>query len=411
MTENTRDNIPLDPIEDAIEDIRQGKMVIVVDDEDRENEGDFILAAKHATPEAINFLTKEARGLICVTLTEDRIDDLRLPLMVDNNEAPLKTAFTVSVELREGVTTGISAEDRSKTSMALADSKYEAKDFVSPGHIFPLRAKRGGVLVRAGHTEAAMDLTQAAGIEGGGVICEILNEDGTMARLPQLRNIADKFGVKLVSIADLIAYRRKTDKLIEYVACPRMPTKYGEFHAAAFKDLVHGQEHLALVRGNIDSSKPVTVRVHSECLTGDAFGSLRCDCGPQLDAALKQIAKEGGVLLYMRHEGRGIGLHNKMRAYELQDEGYDTVEANHKLGFKGDMRTYGVGSQILYELGVREMRLLTNNPTKRIGIEGYGLKVVEQVPIYIPAQEENEQYLITKRDKMGHKFPDSLSSS
>lgn len=396
----------LNTIEDAIEDIRLGKMVVVIDDEGRENEGDIIFAASAATPEKINFLTKYARGLICVSLTEERVEQLRLPMMVQNNNAPLQTAFTVSVEAREGTTTGISVHDRCHTALSLADQSKEAEDFVSPGHIFPIRARKGGVLVRAGHTEAAVDLAQAAGMGDAGVICEVLNEDGTMARLPDLMKFVEKYNLLLISIADLISYRRKSERLVKLVASPRMPTKYGEFQAFAYKDTIHGQEHIALVKGDVISKEPTIVRVHSECLTGDAFASLRCDCGNQLSFAMERIARDGGVLLYMRQEGRGIGLHNKMKAYELQEQGYDTVEANKKLGFKSDMRTYGIGAQILYDLGVRKIRLLTNNPKKKLGLEGYGLTIVEQMPIFCEPNKENFQYLATKKEKMGHDLPE-----
>jgi len=395
----------LNTIEEALEDIKIGKMVVVIDDESRENEGDIIFAASHSTPENINFLTRHARGLICVALTAERIDQLKLPMMVQHNNAPHETAFTVSVEVIKGTTTGISAQDRSKTAKALADSSLEADDFISPGHIFPLRARRGGVLVRAGHTEAAIDLVRAAGAGESGVICEVLNEDGSMARMPDLVKFAAEHDLKLISIADLISYRRKSEKMVKLVASPRLPTKYGDFKAFAYKDIVHGQEHLALVNGDISGDQPVLVRVHSECLTGDAFMSMRCDCGTQLQTAMERISKEGGVLLYMRQEGRGIGLHNKMKAYELQEQGYDTVEANHKLGFKSDQRSYGIGAQILYDLGIRKIILLTNNPQKRKGLEGYGLTIVRQKPIYTKPNDENMQYMKTKKEKMGHELP------
>ncbi|MFC1586391.1 bifunctional 3,4-dihydroxy-2-butanone-4-phosphate synthase/GTP cyclohydrolase II [Fibrobacterota bacterium] len=395
----------LNTIEEALEDIKNGKMVVVIDDESRENEGDVIFPAKVSTPEKINFLAVHARGLICVALTDKRVEQLQLPMMVQRNNTPLQTAFTVSVEVKEGTTTGISAQDRSNTARALSDPAKGAEDFISPGHIFPLRAKKGGVLVRAGHTEAAIDLVQAAGVGDAGVICEVLKEDGSMARLPDLKKFVKRHGLKLITIADLISYRRRSEILVKLVASPRLPTSFGEFQAFAYKDVIHGQEHLALVHGKISSEKTSLVRVHSECLTGDAFGSLRCDCGKQLEVSLERISKEGGVLLYMRQEGRGIGLHNKMKAYELQEKGYDTVEANHKLGFKSDMRTYGIGAQILYDLGVRKINLLTNNPKKRMGLEGYGLTIVKQIPIYTEPNNENRAYLMAKKEKMGHELP------
>lgn len=392
-------------IEDAIKAIARGEMVVVVDNADRENEGDIIFSAQHSTPEKINFLTKYARGLICVSLEESRVDQLQLPMMVTRNTERFQTAFTVSVEAREGTTTGISAQDRSLTAQFLADYSKGARDFISPGHIFPLQARNGGVLVRAGHTEAAVDLMKLAHLPPAGVICEILNEDGTMARLPDLTEFSQKHHLHLISIADLITYRRQGEKLVRKVANPKMPTEYGLFQAVAYEDIIHGGEHLALVKGEISQNQPILVRVHSECLTGDAFGSLRCDCGTQLHFAMDKIASEGGVLLYMRQEGRGIGLHNKMRAYELQDQGMDTIEANEHLGFKSDARTYGIGAQILYDLGCREIRLLTNNPKKKLDLDGFGLKVVEQIPIFSEPTYENRHYLFTKRAKMGHTLP------
>ncbi len=395
----------LDQVQEAIEEIKKGNMIVVVDEENRENEGDIIFSASHSTPEKINFLTKHARGLICVALTEDRVKQLALPMMVNDNTAPHQTAFTVSVEVKEGTTTGISAHDRNNTALALANNNLGPQDFISPGHIFPLRAKKGGVLVRAGHTEAAVDLAKYAGLSGASVICEVLKNDGSMARLEDLKKFAIKHKMKIISVNDLISYRRRKETLIQRIATPRLPTKYGEFQAYAYLDIIHGHEHLALVNGEIHGDKPVMVRVHSECLTGDAFGSLRCDCGTQLSFALETISKNGGVLLYMRQEGRGIGLHNKMRAYELQDQGLDTVEANHRLGFRSDMRSYGIGAQILFDLGIRKINLLTNNPKKRYGMEGYGLTIEKQVPIYSEPNKENLEYLRTKKDKMGHDLP------
>jgi 3,4-dihydroxy 2-butanone 4-phosphate synthase/GTP cyclohydrolase II len=402
--------IQLDKIKDAIEDIRQGKIVIVVDDEDREAEGDFICAADLITPELINFMALHGRGLICTALTSERIDQLRLPMMVQNNTSQFETAFTVSVEAKVGTTTGISAQDRSLTSKKLADAQCSAYDFVTPGHTFPLRARTGGVLVRAGHTEAAVDLAQMAGRYPAGVICEIMNPDGTMARLPQLVVIAKELGLKLISIEDLITYRRNHEKLVECVASPEIPTKYGKFKAFTYVDKMSGAEHIALVSGSIMPDKITNVRVHSECLTGDAFGSLRCDCGEQLDFALEYMSINGGVVLYLRqHEGRGIGLANKMRAYELQEQGYDTVDANTHLGFKPDQRSYGIGSQILSDLGVRKMNLLTNNPQKISGLKGFGIEVFETTKVELDAHPENYQYLKTKKEKMGHILSQNLS--
>ena len=392
-------------IEEAIEDIRQGKFVVVVDAADRENEGDLTIAAQFATPEAVNFMTKEARGLICLCLTEDRCDELGLRQMTERNETPYGTAFTVSVEAREGVTTGISAPDRSRTIQVAVDPDAKPDDLVQPGHVFPLRARRGGVLERAGQTEAAVDLARLAGLIPAGVVCEIMNEDGTMARVPDLIPYCERHGVKLVTPAALIEYRRRHERLVERMTTVGMPTMYGDFTAVAFRETLTGKHHVALVKGDVEGAENVLVRVHSECLTGDVFHSLRCDCGEQLEQALERIAAEDrGVLLYMAQEGRGIGLLNKLRAYELQENGYDTVEANLELGFQPDMRDYGIGNQILAELGLSTIRILTNNPKKITGIEGFGLQVVEQVPIETKPTAENARYLATKRDKLGHKL-------
>ena len=392
-------------VEEAIEDIRQGKFVVVVDAADRENEGDLTIAAQFATPEAVNFMTKEARGLICLCLSEDRCDELGLRQMTERNETPYGTAFTVSVEAREGVTTGISAPDRSRTIQVAVDPDAKPEDLVQPGHIFPLRARDGGVLARAGQTEAAVDLARLAGLIPAGVVCEIMNEDGTMARVPDLIPYCQRHGLKLVTVADLIEYRRRHEQLVERVTNVSMPTVYGDFTAVAFREKLTGKHHVALVKGEVEGAENVLVRVHSECLTGDVFHSLRCDCGEQLEQALERIAsEEHGVLLYMAQEGRGIGLLNKLRAYELQENGYDTVEANLELGFQPDMRDYGIGNQILAELGLTTIRILTNNPKKITGIEGFGLEVVEQVPIETTPNEQNARYLATKRDKLGHKL-------
>ncbi|MFN5032176.1 MAG: bifunctional 3,4-dihydroxy-2-butanone-4-phosphate synthase/GTP cyclohydrolase II [Flavobacteriia bacterium] len=394
----------LNTIEEAIQEIRDGKVIIVVDDEDRENEGDFLTAARNATPEIINFMATHGRGLICAPLVEDRCDELGLDLMVRSNSAAYETPFTVSVDLiGHGCTTGISASDRAKTILALIDPEINPEELGKPGHIFPLRAKKGGVLRRAGHTEAATDLSRLAGFEPAGVIVEILNEDGTMARLPQLMEIAEKFDLKIVSIADLIEYRIKHESLIERVVDVKMPTERGDFELHAFREINTGTEHLALVKGKWEKDEPIFVRVHSSCLTGDIFGSCRCDCGPQLHKAMEMIETEGkGAIIYMNQEGRGIGLINKLKAYKLQEEGYDTLEANIKLGFKGDERDYGIGAQIIRELGISKMRLMSNNPTKRTGLIGYGLEIIENVPLEIESNEHNELYLKTKRDKMGH---------
>ncbi|MEE8414398.1 MAG: bifunctional 3,4-dihydroxy-2-butanone-4-phosphate synthase/GTP cyclohydrolase II, partial [Dehalococcoidales bacterium] len=370
----------LSTIEEVVEDIRAGKLVIVVDDEDRENEGDLVIAAEKVTPEAINFMATHGRGLICMPIIGKRLDELHIPMMVVNNTSQFTTAFTVSVEAKYGTSTGISAADRAKTVQTILNPKTQPDDMLMPGHIFPLRAREGGVLVRAGQTEASVDLARLAGLYPAGVICEIMNEDGTMARMPQLEVIAEKFGLKISSVADLITYRRRHEKLVHRVAEAKLPTSYGEFTAIAYKSDIDADEHLALVMGDITTEKPVMVRVHSECLTSDVFGSLRCDCGEQLAMAMQAIATEGrGVLLYMRQEGRGIGFHNKLRAYELQDTGLDTVEANISLGFEPDPRDYGIGAQILADLGLHRVRFLTNNPKKRVGFESYGLEVVETV--------------------------------
>ena len=395
--------MPLSKIEEAIDDIKNGKMVIVIDDEDRENEGDLTMAAEMVTPEAINFMATYGRGLICVPMLGDQLDRLNLPLMVSNNTASLSTAFTVSVDSLIGTTTGISASDRSDTIKSLINEDTKPEDLGRPGHIFPLRYVDGGVLKRTGQTEASIDLCRLAGLEEAAVICEIMADDGNMARMPQLEDFAKQHDVKIVSVEDLIAYRRMHERLIERVAEARVPTEYGEFRAVSYSSVVDVQEHVAFVKGDIKDNEPALVRVHSECLTGDVFGSKRCDCGYQVQLALEAIEKYGsGVLLYMRQEGRGIGIHNKLKAYALQDEGYDTVEANVMLGFAPDPRQYGIGAQILADLGVQKMKLLTNNPTKRVGLEGFGLEVVERVPIIAPHTEENSKYMETKRERMGH---------
>ncbi len=394
----------LNTIEEAIEEIKQGKVVIVVDDEDRENEGDFLTAARNITPEIVNFMATHGRGLICAPLVEDRCDELGLDLMVRSNSATYETPFTVSVDLNgHGCTTGISASDRSKTILALIDPQTDPSELGKPGHIFPLRAKKEGVLRRAGHTEAAIDLARLAGFEPAGVIVEILNEDGTMARLPELVVIAKKFDLKIVSIENLIEYRIKHESLIERLVDVKMPTTQGDFQLYAYKEINSGQEHLALVKGTWEKDEAVYVRVHSSCITGDIFGSCRCDCGPQLHKAMDIIEKEGkGAIIYMNQEGRGIGLVNKLKAYKLQEQGMDTLEANIELGFKGDERDYGIGAQIIRDLGISKMRLLSNNPTKRTGLIGYGLEIVENIGLEIESNVHNELYLKTKRDKMGH---------
>ena len=392
-------------IDEAIEDIRAGKFVVVVDAADRENEGDLTIAAQFATPEAINFMATHGRGLICLCLTEERCDELRLRPMTERNETPLGTAFTVSIEAREGISTGISAHDRSRTIQVAIDPSKAPEDLVQPGHVFPLRARRGGVLRRAGQTEAAVDLARLAGLNPAGVVCEVMKEDGTMARVPDLVRYCEHHGIKLVTVADLIEYRRRREKLVERTTSVRLPTVYGEFTAVAFRETLTGKHHVALVRGEVAGAEEVLVRVHSECLTGDVFHSLRCDCGEQLDHALRRIAsEERGVLLYMAQEGRGIGLLAKLQAYELQEGGLDTVEANLELGFPADAREWGIGNQILADLGLSTIRILTNNPKKITGLEGFGLTVVEQVPIEVPPNDENRRYLETKRAKLGHRL-------
>lgn len=394
----------LNTIEEAIQDIKEGKIIIVVDDEDRENEGDFLIAARYATPEVVNFMAKEGRGLICTPITEQRGKELELELMVGNNTATLETNFTVTVDLLgKGCTTGISASDRSKTILSLIDPETKPSDLGRPGHIFPLIAKNGGVLRRAGHTEAAIDLASLAGLEPAGVICEVMNEEGEMARLPELFEMAKKWNMKIVSIQDLISFRLEKESLIKKEVSVNLPTEWGEFQMVAFTQINTGENHLAITKGSWEPNEPVLARVHSSCITGDIFGSCKCDCGPQLHKAMEMIEKEGkGIIVYMNQEGRGIGLINKLKSYNLQEQGLDTYEANIALGFKMDERDYGVGAQILREMGVRKMRLMSNNPTKRAGLIGYGLEVVENVPIEIESNEHNEKYLKAKRDKAGH---------
>jgi 3,4-dihydroxy 2-butanone 4-phosphate synthase/GTP cyclohydrolase II len=397
-------NIRLDSVEEAIEDIKAGKIVVVVDDEDRENEGDLICAAELVTPEIVNFMTREGRGVVCVPLTEARCEELELDMMVSRNTARHETAFTVTVDLLgKGCTTGVSANDRAKTILALTDSQTTPADLARPGHINPLKAKDGGVLRRAGHTEAAVDLARLAGLSPAGVLIEVLNEDGSMARLPELRAFADRFNFKLISIKDLISYRLSKESLIRKESVVDMPTEWGHFDLFAYTQINTGDVHIAMVKGQWSQDEPILVRVHSSCITGDIFGSCRCDCGPQLHAAMKMVEEAGkGVILYMNQEGRGIGLLNKLKAYKLQEEGRDTIEANEELGLPSDARDYGVGAQILRDLGISKMRLISNNPKKRVGLIGYGLEVVECVGIEIPANPHNQRYLLTKRDRMGH---------
>lgn len=398
--------MPLSTVDEAIDEIRAGKCVIVVDDEDRENEGDLIVAAEKVTPDIINFMATHGRGLICMPLEGKRLDELQVPMMVQRNSAPQGTAFAVSIEAKNGTTTGISASDRSATVLAMLDPNTRPDDISMPGHMFPLRARPGGVLERSGHTEAAVDLARLAGLYPAGVICEIMNEDGTMARFPELQVFGKKHDIRLLSIAQLIAYRRRSEKLVQRVAEAQLPTRWGQFTTIAYKSQVDADQHVALVMGDLSGPEPVLTRVHSQCLTGDVFGSLRCDCGDQMAVALERIAAEGrGVFLYMRQEGRGIGLHNKIRAYALQDQGMDTVQANVALGFPPDPRQYGVGAQILVDLGLTRIRLLTNNPTKRVGLESYGLTVVDQMSIVTPVTTHNRRYIEAKRDKLGHLIP------
>jgi 3,4-dihydroxy 2-butanone 4-phosphate synthase/GTP cyclohydrolase II len=397
------ENNPFASIEAAIEHFRQGRFVIIVDDEDRENEGDLAIAGEKVTPQAINFMARYGRGLICLAMTEERCDDLRLPLMVEDNTSPFGTAFTVSIEARGKVTTGISAADRAATVLTAIDPATRPEDLLRPGHVFPLRARKGGVLKRAGQTEASVDLATLAGLIPAGVICEIMNEDGTMARVPDLTQVAAEHGILMITVSDLIRHRLHHETLVKEIASPHLPTPFGDFRIHAFRSDVTDDENVALVMGKIDPEEPTLVRVHSQCLTGDIFGSARCDCGPQLHRALERIQEEGkGILLYLLQEGRGIGLLNKLKAYELQEQGHDTVEANEKLGFRPDQRDYGVGAQILRNLGVRKMRLMTNNPSKYIALTGFGLEIVERIPLEVPPTDSSRDYLRTKRDKLGH---------
>jgi 3,4-dihydroxy 2-butanone 4-phosphate synthase/GTP cyclohydrolase II len=395
--------MPVSKIEEVIEDLRQGKMIILVDDEDRENEGDLTMAAEKVTPEAINFMAKFGRGLICLSLDHTIVEKLKLPLMVQDNKSPFNTAFTVSIEARQGVTTGISAADRATTILTAVNEDARPDDLVQPGHVFPLRARRGGVLFRTGQTEGSVDLARLAGMKAAGVICEVMKDDGTMARMPDLEIFAEEHGLKIATVADIIAYRMRKESFVNQAAETILPTPFGEFRAIAFVNDIDDYEHMALVKGEIDPEKEILVRVHSQCLTGDVFGSYRCDCGSQLEKAMERVQKEGlGVILYMQQEGRGIGLANKLKAYALQDQGRDTVEANEELGFKADLRDYGVGAQILAALGVKKMRLMTNNPKKLKGLEGYGLEVVGREPIECEPRPENMKYLLTKCQKLGH---------
>ncbi len=395
--------MPVSRIEDVLEDLREGKMIILVDDEDRENEGDLTMAAEMATPEAVNFMAKYGRGLICLSLDHSVVERLQLPLMVQENRSPYKTAFTVSIEARHGVTTGISAADRSQTIRTAVADDARPEDLVQPGHVFPLRARRGGVLFRTGQTEGSVDLARLAGLKPAGVICEVMNDDGTMARMPDLERFAEEHGLKIATVADIIEYRMRKESFVHQAAETVLPTPFGEFRAVAFVNDIDDYEHMALIKGEIDPDKEVLVRVHSQCLTGDVFGSYRCDCGSQLEKAMERVEREGlGVILYLQQEGRGIGLANKLKAYALQDQGRDTVEANEELGFKADLRDYGVGAQILVTLGVRKMRLMTNNPKKLKGLEGYGLEVTGREPLECEPRPENVKYLMTKCQKLGH---------